>query len=213
MKKEKFIIPGVLTLVSIIYTLMIKFIDVKAIGPKNSEVGFATINKGFRNFIGTNDFFKFISEISGYLLILLVVMYAVLGIRQLIKRKSIKKVDKEIIILGCFYVLVLVVFAFFEKCIINYRPILENGTLEASYPSTHTLLSLCVGLSALIVNKKYIKGQFVGNFNKVVMVLMSITLLFRIISGVHWITDIIGGLIISVTLLSYFYTAYTYDKE
>ena len=107
----------------------------------------------------------------------------------------------------------LVVYVFFEKCIINYRPVLIDKVLEASYPSSHTILSLCVGISAIIINKKYIKKEYVGTFNKVVMVLMSITLLFRIISGVHWITDIIGGVIISVTLLSYFYTAYTYDKE
>lgn len=213
MKKEKLMIPGVLTLVSIIYTLMVKYVDVKAIGPKNSEVGFSTINKGFRNFIGHNMTIYKISEIVGYLLLLLVVMYAILGIRQLIRRKSLKKVDKEFIILGSLYVLMLVVYVFFEKCIINYRPVLIDKVLEASYPSSHTILSLCVGISAIIINKKYIKKEYVGTFNKVVMVLMSITLVFRIISGVHWISDIIGGVIISVTLLSYFYTAYTYDKE
>lgn len=211
--KKKLMVPGLLTLISIIYTFLVKNIDVKAIGPNSSKVGFSTLNNGFKNLIGTNDIFKLISEISGYLLILIVIMYAIIGIRQLIKRKSIKKVDREIIVLGCFYVLVLVAFAFFEKCIINYRPILEDGSLEASYPSTHTLLSLCVGLSALVINKKYIKSEYVGTFNKIIIGLMIITLLFRTICGVHWISDIIGGVIISITLLSYFYTAYTYDKE
>ena len=213
MKKEKLILPGILTIVSIIYTFLVKNIDLKVIGPNSSEVGFSTINKGFRNFIGHNMTIYKISEITGYLLLLLVVMYGILGIRQLIRRKSIKKVDKEFIILGSLYALMLVVYIFFEKCIINYRPILIDNVLEASYPSSHTILSLCVGISALMINKKYIKGEYVRTFNKIIIALMSITLLFRILSGVHWISDIIGGIIISATLLSYFYTAYTYEKE
>lgn len=212
MKKEKLMIPGVLTIISILYTLLVKVVDVKSIGPNNSKVGFSALNNGFRNFIGHNMTIYKISEIAGYLLLLLVVIYAILGIRQLVKRKSIKKVDREILLLGGLYVLMLVVYVFFEKCIINYRPILIDNVLEASYPSSHTILSLCVGLSALIVNKKYIKKEYVGNFNKIILVLMSITLVFRIVSGVHWISDIIGGVLISLTLLSYFYTFYCEKK-
>lgn len=213
MKKEKIMIPGVLTLISIVYTLLVKTVDVRSIGPNDSKVGFATLNNGFKNFIGHNMTIYKISELVGYLLLLLVVMYGILGIRQLIKRKNIKKVDKEILILGGLYVAMLLVYVFFEKCIINYRPILIDKVLEASYPSSHTILSLCVGISALIVNKKYIKPEYVGNFNMIVIILMSITLLFRIISGVHWISDIIGGVIISATLLSYFYTFYKVEEN
>ena len=213
MKKNKLIIPSALTLTSFLYTFLVKNIDVKAIGPNSSEVGFASLNNGFRNFIGHNMTIYKISEYVGYLLLLLVAMYGILGIRQLIKRKSLKKVDKEFYILGSLYILMLVVYIFFEKCIINYRPILIDNVLEASYPSSHTILSLCVGISALFINKKYIKAEYVGTFNKIVIALMSVTLLFRIVSGVHWISDIIGGIIISATLISYFYTAYTYEKE
>lgn len=208
MKKEKLILPGILTIISVIYTLLVKCVDVKNIGPNNSKVGFAALNKGFKNFIGHNMTIYKISDIVGYLLLLLVVMFAILGLRQLIKRKSIKKVDKEILLLGGLYVLMLVVYVIFEKCIINYRPILIDNVLEASYPSSHTVLSLCVGISALLVSKKYINSKYVGNFNKIVIALMSMTLLFRIMSGAHWISDIIGGIIISATLLSYFYTFY-----
>ena len=140
MKKEKIMLPGVLTIISIIYTLLVKNIDVRSIGPKNSEVGFASLNDGFRNFIGHNMTIYKISEIAGYLLLLLVVMYGILGLRQLIKRKNIKKVDKEILILGGLYVAMLIVYVFFEKCIINYRPVLIDKVLEASYPSSHTIL-------------------------------------------------------------------------
>lgn len=213
MKKEKLMIPSVLTLISIFYTLLVKFVDVKAIGPKNSKVGFSTLNNAFRNLVGHNMTIYKISEITGYLLLLLVVMYGILGVRQLIRRKSMMKVDRAFICLGALYVSMLIVYVFFEKCIINYRPILIDKALEASYPSSHTMLSLCVGISALVINKKYIKGEYVGTFNKIIIALMSITLLFRMISGVHWISDIIGGIIISFTLLSYFYAAYTYNKE
>ena len=106
----------------------------------------------------------------------------------------------------------MVVYIFFEKFSINYRPILIDGELEASYPSSHTILSLCVGLSSLIVSQKYFNKKYIKTINIITIVLMSLVLLTRIISGVHWISDIIGGIIISLTLLSYFKLAYFYKR-
>ena len=214
MKNKKNIIVAVIfTVLSIIYTICVKVIDVKEIGPNNSKVGFSSMNNAFRNLIGNNNFIYKISEIFGYLLLLLVLIYGCIGLYQLIKRKSLLKVDREIIILGCFYVLMMVVYILFEKVVINYRPVLIDGELEASYPSSHTLLSLCVGLSSLIVSKKYFNKKYIKTINLITIILMCVTLLTRIISGVHWISDIIGGLIISFALISYFQMAYFYKKE
>lgn len=213
MKNKKFILPIILTVISFIYTLMVKNIDVKNIGPNDSSVGFSTLNKGFRNFIGHNMTIYKITEILGYLVLLLVLMYGIIGLRQLIKRKSLMKVDRELLILGIFYVVMLITYIFFEKCIINYRPILIDGELEASYPSSHTLLALCVGLSSIIVNKKYINKEYVNNFNKIIILLVSLVFIGRTISGVHWISDIFGGIIISSTLLSWFYIIYNKKEE
>ena len=107
----------------------------------------------------------------------------------------------------------LLVYVFFEKVIINYRPVLIDGELEASYPSSHTMLALCIGFSSFIISKKYVRKEYVNYFNGIVFALMICVLLGRIISGVHWISDIIGGIIISSTLIMYFYTSYKYFKN
>ena len=213
MKKKNIIISIILTVVSVIYTFLVKNVDVKSIGPDNSKVGFATLNDSFRNFIGSNLTIYKITEVLGILILLIVLMYGLLGIYQLIKRKSILKVDKEIIILGIFYVLMLTVYVLFEKVEINYRPILIDGKLEASYPSSHTILALCIGISSFLISKKYIRKEYVTYFNVGTLALMTLIFLGRTISGVHWISDIIGGIIISATLIMYFYTAITYLKK
>ena len=211
MKKKNIMISVVLTVISVIYTLMVKYIDVKNIGPNNSSVGFSTINKFFMNMIGNHTFIYKISELLGYILLLLVLIYGCIGFYQLIKRKSLLKVDKELIKLGFFYVLMLIVYIFFEKVTINFRPVLIDGVLEASYPSSHTILSLCVGLSSLIVSQKYFNKKYIKKINMITVILMCLVLLTRFISGVHWFSDILGGTIISFTLISYFQLLY-YNK-
>ncbi len=210
--KKNIIIAGGFTLLSIIYTLLVKFVDVKPIGPNGSEVGFAALNKAIHNLLGSNMTIYKISEVLGYLVMLLVVIYGCIGLYQLIKRKSLLKVDKEIIKLGCFYVLMLVVYVLFEKIEINYRPVLMDGVLEASYPSSHTILALCICFSSLITSKKYFNKQYIKKINLVTIILTGLVLLLRIISGVHWISDIIGGVIISLTLVSYYQLGYYYKK-
>ena len=131
-----------------------------------------------------------------------------IGLIQLIKRKSIKKVDREIILLGVLYVLMAVVYVAFEKVIINYRPILIDGELEASYPSSHTLLAICICISSIIVSKNYVPEKYLKITNIITILLLLGVFAGRIISGVHWISDIVGGVLISLTLLMYFYTLY-----
>ena len=213
MKKKKIMIPIILTIVSIVYTLFVKVVDVKKIGPNDSSVGFGSLNESFKNLVGSNETIYKLSEILGYLVLGLVLVYGIIGLRQLIKGKSLKKVDSKLLILGGLYVGMLVVYVFFEKCIVNYRPILMDGELEASYPSSHTMLALCVGISSIIMNRKYIKEEYRGKVNIIILILTLSVLLLRTISGVHWISDILGGVIISATLLSWFNMLYYKEDE
>ena len=208
MKRKNIIISVILTVISIAYTFLVKKIDVKAIGPNNSKVGFAKLNGLFSKLVGSNMTIYKITEILGYIVILIVLVYGVIGFIQLIKRKSIKKVDREIILLGVLYVLMAVVYVAFEKIVINYRPILIDGELEASYPSSHTLLAICICLSSLLVSKNYVNDKYLKITNIVTIVLLLGVFAGRVVSGVHWISDIIGGILISLTLLMYFYTLY-----
>ena len=143
-----------------------------------------------------------ITEILGYLALLVVGVYGLIGLYQLIKRKSLKKVDKEIIILGIFYVVVICIYVLFEKVVINYRPVILDGILEASFPSSHTLLAICVCGSGIIVNNKIFNDyKYINIINKCLIVLLILIVIGRLISGVHWLSDIFGGVIIACTLL------------
>lgn len=209
--KKNIIVSVILVVVSIIYTLLVKYVDVKPIGPNGSSVGFSALNGWFSKLIGSHMFIYKLSELLGYVLLLLVVIYGAIGVYQLVKRKNPLKVDRQILILGGFYVLMLIVYVLFEKLEINYRPVLVDGVLEASYPSSHTILSLCVGLTSLIVSQKYFNKKYIKLISIITIVLMSLVLLLRLLSGVHWISDIIGGVLISLSLVSIFKTVYFWE--
>ena len=212
MKKRNMLISIILTIVSIIYIYLVKTFDVEAIGPKNTSVGFSKINKYFIDLVGLNQNIYKVTEIVGLIILIIVGIYGIIGLVQLIKRKSLFKIDREIISLGILYVLMITVYILFEKVIINYRPVLLDGKLEASFPSSHTMLSLCVCISSLIVSKKYVPKKYINITTFITVLLLTIVFLGRTLSGVHWISDIVGGVIISSTLLMYFYTILTWKK-
>lgn len=202
MKKKNIIISSCLVFLSILFTILVKNVDVSSIGPNGSRVGFSSINKFFHDLIGVNLFFYKLTDILGYLAILLAVGYAIVGLLQLIKRKSILKIDKQIIVTGIFYVIIVCIYVFFEKVIINYRPTIIDDVLEASYPSSHTLLSLCICGSTILLNKKFYSKIKIAQYENILSYVLMVLILFgRIVSGVHWFTDIIGGVLISITLL------------
>lgn len=206
MKKRNIITSITLLILSVVFTLLVKNIDVKAIGPNESLVGFADINKLFHNLIGPNMAIYKITEIIGLIPLLIAFIYVIIGIKQLITRKSLLKVDKEIYLLGLFYILVLGVYIFFEKVVINYRPVLIDNILEPSYPSSHTLMSICICISSIMINKKLFRNNLADIENIISIIVMVLIIVGRIISGVHWFTDILGGIIISSTLVVLFYT-------
>ncbi len=206
MRKKNIIISIVLIILSVLFTELVKNIDVKPIGPNESLVGFADINRLFHNLIGSNMIIYKVTEFLGYIPIVMALVYVFIGLKELIERKSLLKVDREIYILALFYVLVVGVYVFFEKFIVNYRPILIDGVLEASYPSSHTLMSICLCGSSIIINKKIFKNKFGDVENILSVILILLIVIGRIISGVHWFTDILGGIIISSALLVVFYS-------
>lgn len=213
MKKRNIIEAIIYTVAFIIYTVLVKFVDVKPIGPNESKVGFAAMNKWFMKLVGENKFFYKISEVLGIIILLLVLIYGCIGLYQLIKRKNLLKIDREIIVLGCFYVAVLVMYVVFDKAIvINYRPVLEDGVLEPSYPSSHTMLALCVGLSSLIVSKSYFNKKYIDKINIVTCVLIGLIVAGRLLSGVHWLSDIFGGVLLSCALIAIFKVFYDVEK-
>ena len=211
--KKNILICVLLVLISIIYTLLVKYVDTSTIGPNGSVVGFSSLNSFVFNLTGNNMTLYKITEILGIIPILIALMYAVIGLIQVIDRKSLK-VDKELIALGILYVVVILIYVFFEKCIINYRPVIIDGVLEASYPSSHTLLSICICGSALLINKYLFNNKKIYKYINIVSIIsMVLIVLGRLLSGVHWASDIIGSIIISITLLKILETYYLSIKK
>ena len=206
MKKKNIILSIFFVLLAVGFTILVCNFDVKNVGLNETRLGFSTLNKQVFETIGENNLCKSITDILGYFSLALVAFYAFVGLYQLINRKSLFKVDKEIISLGGFYVVVLSLYVLFEKIIINYRPVLEDGKLAASYPSSHTLLTICVCISAIWINKKLFKSDMTKIFNFVLLLVVFITVIGRLLSGVHWFTDIVGGVIISCALLMIYKT-------
>lgn len=110
--------------------------------------------------------------------------------------------DRSILILGGFYLVVMAAFLFFEKFVVNYRPVLIEGALEASYPSSTTMLVLCVMPTAIMQLNARIRNKAVRRcaiFSLIAF--MSFMVIARLVSGVHWFTDIVGGALLSAGLV------------
>ena len=212
-KKRNFFISTILILLALVFTILVKVVDVKQVGVNGTSIGFATVNQIVFESIGVNMIWYHITDWLGLMPIFMAMVYSLLGLVQLIKRKSLFKVDKEIIILGLFYIIVISIYIFFEKVIVNYRPILMNGFLEASYPSSHTLMTICLCGSSIIVNKKMFNNKITKLMNILSLIIIFITVIGRLISGVHWFTDIIGGIFISIALLMTFHSVIDVIKK
>ena len=204
--KKKCITSAVCFGLFLLLILLLKVVDVAAVGPEGTEIGLSKLNVAVHNLFGENLGWYKVTNVLGYLSILIGLCFAAMGGLQLIYRRSILKVDKEILLLGALYVVTVIFYIFFEKVIVNYRPILlpDGEGVEASFPSTHTMLSCVILGSGLQLLKKY------GNKNKtlelvltvVFAVMLALIVAGRLISGVRWFTDILGGILLSVALLN-----------
>ena len=212
-KKRNFFISTILIFLAVVFTIFVKVVDVKPIGVNESSIGVSSVNQVVFKTIGVNMIWYHITDWLGLVPIFIAMIYAFIGFIQLIKRKNIFKVDKEIIILGVFYFVVIFLYVFFEKFIVNYRPILMNGFLEASYPSSHTLMTICLCGSSIIVNRKLFNNKIAKFVNILSLVVVLLTVIGRLLSGVHWFTDIIGGIIISIALLMTFHSVIDVIKK
>ena len=200
--RKSFIVSMCLLTAFVLWTVAICFVDVRAIGPQNSSVGFAGINGFVHNLTGVHWGLYNITDGLGLVPIFVCIGFGILGLVQWIKRKSIRKVDYDIFVLGGFYIVTIAAYLFFENVVINYRPVLINGYLEASYPSSTTLLVMCVMPTAMMQLGARIKNKI---FRWCVLLIIALFIAFmvigRLISGVHWFTDIVGGALLSAGLV------------
>ena len=185
----------------VLWTVLVKYVNVNAIGPNGSSVGFSLINSAFHEFTGVHFWLYGLTDWLGLAPFAFVLGFAVLGLVQWMKRKKLCKVDFSIFVLGGFYIITMAQYVLFEYVVINYRPVLIAGMLEASYPSSTTLLVLGVMPTLIEQICRRCKATALKATITILTIGFSVFMVVgRLISGVHWFTDILGSVIISVGL-------------
>ena len=198
MKNKKTLAAAVLLAAFILWTVLIQCVDVQEIGPENTKVGFAALNGWFHTVTGVNRTLYTITDWLGLGPILICFCYGVLGAVQWVKRRKLLRVDTDLILLGIYYLLVISAYLFFEMVPINYRPVLIEGLLEASYPSSTTLLVLSVMPTLKFQTDRRCGKRMLRRLSAAFAVLFSLFMgLGRLLSGVHWMTDIVGSVFLS----------------
>lgn len=206
MKKENrrlFFLPILLLAAFGVWTVLTVTVDVRPIGPEGSRVGLAGINGFVHRTVGVHMGLYTLTDWLGLVPVGICLGFALLGLWQWIKRRRLCRVDGDVLLLGVFYLVVFGVYLLFEELAVNRRPVVIEGFLEASYPSSTTLLVLCVVPTAIICLKGRIKRLWLRR--TVVLGLWAFALfmtLGRFVSGVHWLGDIVGGILLSGGLVT-----------
>ena len=196
---------SLLILAFVIWTILVQIVDVAPVGVNGTEIGFAAFNCWFHKLTGVHMRLYTITDWLGLVPVGVCFVFGVIGLIQLIQRRSLFKVDRDIIILGVYYVIVILGYLIFEIYSINYRPILIQGVMEASYPSSTTLLVLAVMLTLAEQVNRRMKNDHLKKIINIFTVIFSVFMVVgRLISGVHWFTDIIGGIILSIGLFCFY---------
>ncbi len=199
---KKGLIAGVcLLLCFILWTILIRHLDVRPAGQSGTDIGFAAVNVWFHRQTGVHMGIYTVTDWLGLVPIVVCLCFGVVGLIQLIRRRSLRKVDADILLLGAYYILVILGYLIFEMVPINYRPILIGGAMEASYPSSTTLLVLSVMPTLIFQMNRRSSDAAVRGITAVLAVLFSAFMVIgRLVSGVHWLTDIVGAVLLSAGL-------------
>ena len=235
--KKYFIFAIIFAILAVAFTATVKYVDVRNLEPviqcaktKNenaidgcsrveTRIGLANINESVRNLFsyneqGINPTWDKITDVAAAIIFATAAYFVILGIVQLVRRKSLKKVDCELKLLAVFYLAVVAIYVVFEKIlIINHRPVLMDGILEASYPSSHALFALALAGSAILLTRNYLRPKFTTLINLAIALLALIVTFGRLLAGVHWFTDIVGSIFISAFLVSALAAAIGYARE
>ncbi|MCI5891915.1 MAG: phosphatase PAP2 family protein [Clostridiales bacterium] len=199
--KRIMLLGGVLVAAFVVWTLLIQIVDVQPVGQNGTDIGFATFNCWFHKWTGVHMTTYTITDWLGLVPLFICMVFGMIGLVQLIKRRSLLKVDYDIIVLGVYYILVMFGYVIFEMIPINYRPILINGFMEASYPSSTALIVLGVMPTLVEQINRRLKNAVLKRSITVFAVLFSAYMVIgRLISGVHWFTDIVGSIFLSMGL-------------
>ena len=203
---KRFYLPASLIAAFVLWTLLVCFVDVQTIGPQESSVGLATINIFIHSLTGVHWALYTITDWLGLIPVAVCLGFGILGLVQWMQRKALRRVDFSILVLGGFYIVVIAAYLLFESWVINYRPVLIAGFLEASYPSSTTLLVMCVMPAAMMQCHTRIRNKYLRTgICYIIAAFIVFMVIGRMISGVHWFSDIIGGAFLSAGLVTLYH--------
>ena len=201
-KQTKFCLAAVLLAAFAVWTTAVRLVDVRTIGPMESAVGFASLNGFVHRLTGVRMSLYTVTDWLGLIPLGIISGFAVLGLTQWVRRKSLRSVDPDILLLGGFYLLVMAFYVFFEIFAVNFRPVLIAGILEVSYPSSTTMLALCVMPTAALQFRRRIRNRVFRRWLVFSITLFTVFMVIgRLLSGVHWFSDIVGGILLSAGLV------------
>ena len=208
-KKRKHLCAAASALIAFtIFTVCVRCIDTKPIGPAASVVGFSTVNGFVHRLSGVHLSLYVLTDWLSLIPIGYMLGFALLGLFQWVHRKHLLHVDRSLLMLGGFYLLLLAVYLLFEMAVVNHRPVLIDGVLEASYPSSTTVLVLCVMSTAKLQLDARLEHPRIRQRTASAISVFSICMVMgRLCSGVHWLTDIVGGLLLSIGLIQLYRAA------
>ena len=207
---------GILLLILFaVWTVLVQNVDVQNAGQTGTEVGLATLNIWFHDLTGVHMMLYTITDWLGLVPVIICLAFGVMGFVQMIQRKSPLKVDADLILLGVYYIVVSAGYLIFEELPVNYRPVWIEGWLEASYPSSTTLLVLSVMPALTFQARRRLKNVRLNRAIRIGSAGFSLFMVVgRVLSGVHWITDIIGAILLSSGLFCiYRAIVIRYSKE
>ena len=211
MKKrgEKLLCGGSLMLaLFVVWTWLVQSVDVRPAGVLGTDIGFVEINVRFHELTGVHMWLYIVTDWLGLVPVFVCLLFGSVGAVQLVKRKSLHKVDLDIILLGLYYLLVVVCYLAFERFPVNYRPILIEGRMEASYPSSTTLLVLSVMPTLVFqIQRRWNGGKAKCMISAATVVFIAFMVIGRLISGVHWLTDIVGSVLLGAGLFCVYISA------
>ncbi len=215
MKKEirKTLAAGLVWMVWFaVWTWLIQTVDVRSAGQTGTRVGFAALNEWFHGWTGVHMQLYHITDWLGLVPAGICMMFGGVGLTQWIRRKSLMKVDLDLLLLGGYYIVVIAGYLVFEMLPVNYRPVLIDGRLEASYPSSTTLLVLSVMPTLAFQAER--KNAAAKRTLRTACALFSVLMVVgRMMSGVHWLTDIVGSVLLSRGLFGVYRAAVMWSVQ
>ena len=212
-RKGKLCAAGLFYVLFLALIVLLCLVDRAPVGPEDTMMGLAKLNVMMYKAVGVGGsggsgvrmgLYK-LTEVLGYFSILVLCVFALLGLVQLIRRRSLKKMDRQILAMGGLFVLTLILYVFFNKVVVNYRPTVlpgESGP-EPSFPSSHTMLVMVILGSVCMVLGRYVRTPWLCALLRVVCAALILGMIAgRLLCGCHWFTDILGGVLLSCALLA-----------